>query len=145
MKKTVAILTAVILAGAGVAHADGIDPIEIRQATMDLVSADYAGIRAVVAAKGDVKPLENRAKAIQRFAALDPTLFPKGSETGNNTKALPEIWSDFAGFQKASAALGEASGKLAAAARAGDADAVATEIKAVGDTCGACHRSYQAK
>jgi cytochrome c556 len=145
MKKTVAILTVVILAGAGIARAEGIDPIEVRQTGLDLLSADYAGIRAVVAAKGDVKTLENPAKAMQRFAMLMPTLFPKGSDTGHNTKALPEIWSDSAGFEKAAAGLGEASGKLAAAARSGDADAVATEVKAVGDACGLCHKAYRAR
>lgn len=145
MKKTIALLTVAILVAAGVARAEGLDPIEVRQTGLDLLAGDFSGIKAVITAKGDMKTLENPAKAIQRWAMVMPTLFPKGSETGHNTKALPEIWSDSAGFQKAAAALGDAAGKLAVAARAGDADAVATEFKAVGDACGACHRSFRAK
>ena len=97
-----------MLAGLGVARADGLDPIAVRQAGFDLQNGDFAFIRAVVAAKGDVKPLEVPAKAIAKWTAVIPTLFPKGTETGGNTKALPEIWSDPAGFQKIALAATDA-------------------------------------
>ncbi len=145
MKKTVGLLAVAILAAAGVARADGLDPIEIRQTGLDLLNGDFVGIKAALAAKGDLKPLEFPVQSIQRFAALMPSLFPKGSETGHNTKALPEIWSDQAGFQKAAANLGEAAGKLVVAVKANDADAAAAAFKGVGDACGACHRSFRAR
>jgi cytochrome c556 len=125
--------------------ADGLDPIAVRQAGFSLQNADFAYIRSVVAAKGDVKPLEAPAKAIAKWAAVIPTIFPKGSETGGDTKALPEIWSDSAGFQKIALALGAAATKLATDAKAGDADLVAADTKALGEQCGACHKSYRAK
>ncbi|HEY0183587.1 MAG TPA: cytochrome c [Rhodopila sp.] len=134
-----------MLAGLGVARADGLDPIALRQTVMDLQNADFAYLRAVVAAKGDVKTLEGPAKAMGRSAGLLPTLFPVGSEKGGNTKALAEIWSDSAGFQKASTALADAATKLATAAKAGDADEVAADVKLMGDQCGACHKSYRAR
>jgi cytochrome c556 len=148
MKKTIVFLGLTVaatagLAGTGMAQSQGIDPIELRQTGMDLLAGDFAGIRAVVAAKGDLKSLEGPAKAIQRYAAIYPTLFPKGTESGGNTKAKPEIWSDTAGFTKASAAMGAAAGELATAARANDEAGVATAVKAVGDACGACHRAYR--
>ena len=71
---------------AGIANAEGYDPIETRQAGQDLVSADFAGIRAVVNANGDVKSLANPAKAIARWIRQFPTQFPKGSEQGHNTR-----------------------------------------------------------
>jgi cytochrome c556 len=145
MKKTVALLTVAILAGAGIARAEGLDPIEIRQTALDLMGGDFAGIAAVVAAKGDIKKLENPAKAIQRYAGLMPTLFPAGSDSGHNTKALPAIWTDMAGFQKAASDLGDAAGKLAAAAKSGDAEEVAIQVKAVGDACTACHKQFRAR
>ena len=115
MTKRIALCAAIMLAGLGVARADGLDPIAVRQAGFDLQNGDFAFIRAVVAAKGDVKPLEVPAKAIAKWTAVIPTLFPKGTETGGNTKALPEIWSDPAGFQKialaANAAAAEAGGR----------------------------------
>jgi cytochrome c556 len=129
----------------GFAHAAGLDPIAIRQVGMDLTGGNIAYIKAVVQAKGDVKPLEVPAKAIARWAATIPVLFPPGSEKGGDTKALPEIWSDRAGFEKIAAAAGAAATKLAEAAKAGDADTVAAQFKALGEQCGACHKGYRAK
>lgn len=148
MKKALAIATvlgSVVCATGGSAQAQGPNLIEVRQVGFALMSGNFGGIRDVANAKGDLKTLETRAKAIQRYAALIPALFPQGTAAGNNTKALPEVWSDSAGFQKAAMALGDASGKLADAAKAADADAVAAQIKAVGDACGACHRTYRAR
>ena len=140
-----AALVALATMSTGTVRAEGLDPIAVRQAAFSLNGGDFAFIRAVVEAKGDVKPLETPAKAIAKWAAVIPTVFPKVSETGGNTKALPEIWSDPAGFQKIALHLGEAATKLAAVAKAGDADAVAADTKAMGQACGACHRTYRAK
>lgn len=145
MTKCMALFAAIMLAGLAAARADGLDPIAVRQAGFSLQGGDYAYIKSVVTAKGDVKPLEVPAKAIGKWAAVIPTLFPKGTETGENTKALPEIWSDPAGFQKIALALVQASAKLATDAKAGDADLVAADFKTVGEQCGACHKAYRAK
>ena len=145
MTGKLAVLAVVAMATVGIARADGPDPIETRQAGQDLLSADFAGIRAVVAAKGDVKTLENPAKAMARWIRQFPTQFPKGSEEGHNTKALPAVWSDNAGFVKTANELADAATKLAELAKAGDADAVAAQVKVVGDVCAACHRTYRAR
>ena len=145
MTKCIAVLAVVVMTGLGVAHADGLDPIAVRQAGFSLNNGDFAYIRSVVAAKEDVKQLEAPAQAIAKWAAVIPTVFPKGSEAGGNTKALPTIWSDPAGFQKAAAGLGDAATKLAAAAKSGDADAVAADAKLLGEQCGGCHRTYRAR
>ena len=150
MPKPVALCAAIVLAltgstGSGVAMADGLDPIAVRQAVMSLQGGDFAYIRSVLAAKGDVKPLEVPAKAIVKSTAVIPTLFPKGTETGGDTRALPEIWSDPAGFQKIAVAATDAATKLAAAAKAGDAEEVAADTKLLGEQCGACHKAYRAK
>jgi len=140
-KLAVAVL-AITLAGA--AHAAGPeDIIETRQAGQDLVSGDFSGIRAVVAAKGDVKTLQKPAEALARWMKQFPDLFPPGSDKGHNTKALPAIWSDHAGFVKADETFVAAADKLAALAKAGDADAFAAQVKVVGDACGACHKNYR--
>jgi cytochrome c556 len=151
MTKRIALCAAFALAAIGasaqlgVARADGPDPIAVRQAGMSLQAGDFAFIRFVVAAKGDVKPLEAPAKAIAKWAAVIPSVFPKGTEKGGDTKALPEVWSDQAGFQKIAVSLGEAATKLATDAKAGDLDAVTADAKLLGDQCGACHKTYRAK
>jgi cytochrome c556 len=145
MIKRTALCAAIVLAGLGAARADGLDPIALRQAGFSLQNGDFAYIKSVVTAKGDVKPLEVPAKAIGKWAAVIPTLFPKGTETGGDTKALPEIWSDPAGFQKIALALVQASTKLATDAKAGETDLVAADTKALGEQCGACHKAYRKK
>jgi len=146
MTKKLALAAAMVLAAAGMANAQsGPNTIEVRQVAMALLGANFAGIRGVVAAKGEVKTLENPAKAMARFAGIVPSLFPAGTAAGSNTKATPEVFSDAAGFKTAAMALGTAATALAEAAKAGDADAVAAQIKAVGDSCGNCHKTYRAK
>ncbi len=146
MRKTLTLAAAMAVMTIGTAQAQsGPNLIEYRQVGMSLLSGDFTGIRAVATAKGDVKTLEGPAKAMQRWAALIPAVFPAGTQAGNNTKALPEVWSDQPGFQKAASALGEAAGALSVAAKAGDEAGVAAGIKAVGDACGACHRTYRAR
>lgn len=136
-----AVLTIAALAPA---HADGPDLIAVRKAGQDLINGNFAYIRSVVAAKGEVKPLEVPAQAIAKWAPVFPSLFPPGTDKGE-TRALPAIWSDPAGFQKAADALKAAALKLADAAKAGDADAVTADTKELGDTCAACHKSFRAK
>lgn len=145
MTKRIALCVVIMLAGLGAARADGLNPIAVRQAGFSLQGGDYAFITSVVKAKGDVKPLEVPAKAIAKWAAVIPTLFPKGTETGGDTKALPEIWSDPAGFQKIALAAGADATKLATDAKAGNAEEVAADMKALGGQCGACHKAYRAK
>jgi cytochrome c556 len=145
MTNRLTLLAVLLLICAGSARADGIDPIETRQAGQDLFAATYAGIRVVVATKGDVKTLENPAKAMARWMKQFPTQFPKGSEEGHNTRALPAVWSDNEGFLKTANEMVDATTKLAELAKAGDADAVAAQVKAVGEVCAACHRTYRAR
>ncbi len=145
MQNRIALGAVIMLTAIGVARADGLDPIPVRQAGMALTGGDFAFIRSVVAAKGDVKALEVPAKAMAKWAAVIPAVFPAGSDKGGDTKALPEIWSDRAGFEKSAMTMGAAADKLAIAAKAGDADAVALDTKALGDSCGACHKAYRAK
>jgi cytochrome c556 len=145
MTSKLAFLAVLVVTTTGVAHAERYDPIETRQAGQDLLAGTYAGIKVVVTDKGDVKTLENPAKAMARWIRQFPTQFQKGSEEGHNTKALPAVWSDSAGFLKAATDLADAATKLAELAKAGDADGVAAQVKVVGDACAACHRTYRAR
>jgi cytochrome c556 len=139
------VVATVAAAGAAQAQAPAYDPILTRQAGQALLSGDFAGIRAVVAGKGDVKTLEAPAKAMARWIRQFPTHFPKGSDQGHDTRALPAIWTDFAEFQSRANDLAAAADKLAELAKAGDAEAVAAQVKVVGDACTACHRTFRAR
>jgi len=55
------------------------------------------------------------------------------------------VWSDRVGFEKAADNFVETADKLAQLAKAGDADAVAAQVKVVTDACANCHNSFRAK
>ncbi|MDE2006253.1 MAG: cytochrome c, partial [Rhodospirillales bacterium] len=74
-----------------------------------------------------------------------PSLFPAGSDKGDNTKALPAIWSRFPEFQKDAANASAAAMKLAALAKAGDQAGFAAQVKVLGGTCLTCHKAFRAK
>jgi len=131
-----------VLATAGAVQAQEFNIIETRQAGQDLLSGDFAGIRAVVAAKGDLTKLEDPAKAMVRWMKQFPTTFPAGSDKPP-TKALPAVWSDPTGFHKAADDFIAAAEKLSQLAKAGDAEAMTAQVKVVGDACAACHRTYR--
>ena len=145
MKIRLALCAAGLLAGMGVGRADGLDPIAVRQTAMGLTGGAFGLLRAVVVAKGNVKPLEAPAKAIARWATMIPAAFPPGTDKGGETKALPEIWSDRAGFEKRAREMGEAATRVAVAAKASDAETVAAETKLLGEQCSGCHKAYRAK
>lgn len=118
--------------------------VAARKAGNDLMLAMMGDIKSTLEmGMGDVKAFKKNAEAIVAWEKAFVQLFPKGTE--KNTRALPTVWSDRAGFEKASAALVAAAGTLAKAAEAGDTAAFTTAFQATGDACGACHRTYRAK
>ncbi|MBO0711297.1 MAG: cytochrome c [Acetobacteraceae bacterium] len=120
--------------------------IALRQAGQHLVGASFADMKRAVDAKvTDVKPFKANAEAIDGWFQDFPLLFPSGTETGGNTKALPSVWSNRAGFDKAAADLRQATQNLARAAGANDPAAFATAFQETGKACGACHRAFHAK
>jgi cytochrome c556 len=144
------ITAGVLTAGFGlgvkaVAQTPSQDIIVTRQAGFDLQNGSFAAIRAAVAAKADLKPYADTASGIVSWAKQIPLVFPKGSETGHDTKAKPEIWSDSAGFAKDAEDLTTAAQKLTDLIKAGDSAGAADQVKVVGAACGACHRTYRVR
>ena len=131
-------------AGVAIARAD-IDVIAVRQAGMSLQGAAFNALNRAVAANVEVKNFAGAGTAMSLWAKQIPSVFPAGTDKGEDTKALPAVWSDSAGFAKAAAALGTAADKLAVAIKANDKDAFAATFKEVGDACSACHKAYRAK
>jgi cytochrome c556 len=119
--------------------------IDARQAGMSLQGAVAASMKPVAQAKGNPAAFKDGANAIVLWAKAIPGMFPPGTEKGENTEALPAVWSDQAGFTKAAARLGTAATSLSEAAAKGDATAFAAAYQEVGESCGGCHRTYRAK
>lgn len=118
--------------------------VAARQAGFRLNFVSFAAMKAAIARGDDVKTLALPAGAIGSWARAMPALFPAGSATPQS-KALPTIWSDRAGFDAAAADMAAAAAKLAEAAKAGDAAAFSAQYAVLGSTCGACHKKYRAE
>jgi cytochrome c556 len=119
------------------------DVIEKRQKLMKSNSAAAKEIKAAVESK-NYATVEAKAKDIMGNAEKIPSLFPKGSTKGK-TKAKAEIWENQDDFAKRAKSLSKAAGELAAAAKAGNDAEVGVKVKAMGSTCGACHKQFRAK
>jgi cytochrome c556 len=126
----------------GVAAAQ--DVIAQRREGLRGMGRQMEAIKAVTDARGDTRPLVERVDTMIAFYRGLPALFPPGSDTGN-TRALPTVWSDRAGFEQANANMVTALGALRAAAASGDVAATTAAFGQAGATCGACHRPYRGR
>jgi cytochrome c556 len=149
MRKTLVVAIAGALAagalvgGATIALAQA-DVIKERQENRKQVAAAMRAIKGVVDAKGATTAAVEQAAKLKTLEAAFVKLFPAGSDKGE-TKALPTVWSDWAGFQAASKNADAAFDKLAVAAGSGDQAALATAFADTGKACGACHEKFRAK
>ncbi|MBV9782299.1 MAG: cytochrome c [Acidisphaera sp.] len=126
-------------------YTDPQEAIVARQASYKAQGQMFGAMKKAIDAKQDPAPFAPDAAWMSQWGQLIPSMFPPGSETGHDTKALPAIWSDKAGFDKDAANFNAAAAKLAQVATTNDKAAFAEQYQAVGETCGACHRAYRAR
>ncbi|MBS0524936.1 MAG: cytochrome c [Proteobacteria bacterium] len=145
MKKTlmVAVVGALVAGGATFALAQA-DVIKERQENRKQVAAAMRSVKGVIDSKGDTKTVVEAAAKMKALESAFDKMFPAGSDKGD-TKALPTVWSDMAGFQAASKNADAAFDKLSVAAGSGDLAAVTAAFGDAGKACGACHEKYRAK
>lgn len=87
------------------------------------------------------------AKTIDDIAGEFLSMFPEGSGPDGagitETRAKPEIWTNWADFQLKAKALDDAATLLTAAAAANDLAQIGAATKQVGAACKACHQDYR--
>lgn len=87
------------------------------------------------------------AKTIDDVAGELLAMFPEGSGpegTGiTKTRAKPEIWSDWAGFEAKAKAFDDAAVALTVAAATNDVAQIKAAMGEVGKSCKACHEAYR--
>ena len=138
-----ALAAGAMVGGATIALAQA-DVIKQRQENRKETAATMRSIKGVIDSKGDVKAVVASAAKLKTLEADFVKMFPAGSDKGE-TKALPTVWSDSAGFAAASKATDAAYDKLAVAAGSGDLAAVTAAFGDTGKACGACHEKFRAK
>ncbi len=148
MKKTLVLAIAGALAagamvgGATIAMAQA-NVVKERQENRKQAGAAMRAIKGIIDAKGPTAGAVAEAAKLKTLEAAFVKMFPAGST--QDSKALPTVWSDWAGFQAASKASEAAYDKLATAAGSGDQAALAAAFADTGKTCGACHDKFRAK
>jgi cobalamin-dependent methionine synthase I len=70
-------------------------------------------------------------------------LFPEGTERGLNTRALPVVWSDRAGFERAAGNLAGAARRMATAAATDNRPEFAKANLETVAACSTCHMAYR--
>lgn len=143
--------TAVIVATAGLSFAGGHGgnpAVKARQSHMQLYGHNLGVIGAM--AKGEVEYNADAASAAaNNLVALTSlnqmSYWPAGSDNGalgDETRALPDIWSDFPGVMEKAQAVSAAVTELAAAAGTGQ-EALGPALGKVGGACNECHKAYR--
>lgn len=149
MKKTLvvavigALAAGAMVAGATVAMAQG-DPIAERKENRKQAGAAMRAIKGIIDAKGPTSGAVEQAAKLKTLEAAFIKMFPAGSDKGE-TKSLPVVWTDWAGFQAASKAADASFDKLATAAGSGNLEALTAAFGEAGKACGACHDKFRAK
>lgn len=117
--------------------------IQYRQRVMSSHSASMGAIGDIMKNK---LPYQHHilvhAQDIQRMSTIVPDAFKKDISAGK-TDSKPEIWKEWDKFTAASEALGKEAAELAKVAQGGNMEAIAAQVKKVGDACGDCHKPYR--
>lgn len=127
------------------------EAVKLRQDTMKRMGGHFKAIKEfAMDGKGTADDVVMRAGEIGKIAAKIPSLFPAGTglDVVNDPKtgAKPDIWADWAKFEKAAATLGAQSRALQAAASGGDQAAIIAAFKSLGKNgCGNCHKPFRKK
>jgi len=140
-------LCASMMATSTPAIAQTADPAQIIRDRRDGLKATGAHLEAIAAigqARGDTRPAVERVDAIIAFFANFPDRFPANTQAGD-TRALPAVFTDRAGFTTAWNNLSGPLANLRTAAASGDNAAYSAALQQVGPTCGACHRAYRSR
>ncbi len=146
IKRMFAAAAAIGLVTLGAAWAQG-DPAQVireRREGLRAVGQHFEALGAIAQSRGDTRAAVPRIEAVQAFFVNFPARFPANTQTGE-TRALPTIWTDNAGFVAAYNGLGPALANLRTVAAGGDATAFGEALRAAGATCGNCHRPYRAR
>jgi cytochrome c556 len=119
------------------------DAIEKRRLLME--SNNDAVVKAITKAakEGNFTEIQVKIKGIMENMDQVLDLFPKGS-VSEKSRAKPEIWEKWDEFSRQPAIVKKAAQALADAAKAGDEAEVKSKLKALGDACASCHKSFRA-
>ena len=129
-----------------VAHQDATGVIKMRMDNMKSIGAEIKKIGAMIRGKRpfDGSQIAAASERIIGYGYKFKKLFPEG--TGKDpSQASQKIWTDWDGFTLAMNKMVRAATILAESGRAGNVGQVKASYRALGKSCGGCHRVYRVK
>ncbi len=153
MKNLIAVSGGLIaLAAVGLSQQDGsgvsgLNAIAARQASLDMSSLTFRSLGEAMKAGEEPKSLGYASAALAKWAKALPGMFPAGTGQGETvafSQALPAVWKDRAGFDKAAADYADATRQLAALAQENDKAGFTKQLDVVNRACSSCHARYKA-
>jgi len=146
MKKIRIVMTVVLGCGVATAVLAQQEPQAVRQNLMKGIGQSVGTLGGI--AKGekpyDAEAVRTALTTIKTNIQAFPDHFPEGSESGMETEAKPEIWSNKDDFHAKAQKLEDVSTSLLAELPA-DQQGVQQAVQAIGPVCGDCHESYRVK
>jgi cytochrome c556 len=124
----------------------GPDVIDARQASLDMSSITFRSMGDAMKAGREAKSQNYPATVLAKWAKVLPRMFPAGTgkgETSAATQALPAVWRDRVGFDRATANYVAAAAQLAALAAANDTAGFTRQLEEVDQACSSCHVRYK--
>lgn len=142
---------ALMCAGGAAGAQDEISPsvaaevVAARQAALAMSGVTMGSIKAGLDAGAPPQSMAFSSGALTRWAAALPNLFPPGTGTDvvSTTKAKPEIWTDWAGFNAKADDYAAAAARLQELIAAGDNAAALEQFTVVRASCQSCHDAYR--
>ncbi len=147
MKSWIAAGAALLLAGTAWAQSPA-EVVQQRRDGLKAMGGHAEAMAAIARAGGDPRPAVARIEEMERFFATFPARFPAGTQQGApgiDTRALPNIWADFAAFERLNANLLTRLAAMKEVAASGNAGAFPAALQATGAACGECHRPNRAR
>lgn len=95
----------------------------------------------------DMAKVKPAAQVVKQASIDQFKWFPKGTgpDSGIETRAKAEIWSDASGFEAAQKKFAAEAPKLVSLADANDVKGLQQQFKVVGQACADCHDKYRAE
>ena len=143
----VAVMGGVPFLSAG-AQTDPARVVTERREGLKTVGTHFEAIAGVIRAGGDTRSVVDRIAAVEAFFVGFGARFPANTQQGApgvDSRALPTIWTDRAGFDRVDAALPPRLVALREAAASGNVANSQAALQAAGAACGECHRPYRAR
>lgn len=148
MLRRIALLTAgLVLSTAAVSQeSPAKDAIEKRHAIFELIKFNVMPLGAMARDKApfDAELFKKNALNIAFIARMLDDAFPKGSDQGGVTDALPAIWENEADFKSKLKAFQDQAAVVYTTSKGGDLNAIKPEFGKLMESCKNCHDKYRA-